>query len=245
MKSATKTRTQRRMERKQVFFLVVLLLVVSLASFTLGVMVGSRGSEAELARQVADRPAEPAAAAPPAKVKAPPKPTAALPSKSPADTIAETKLTFYDKLAKESAPLGSGINLPPEEEVKPRPVARPPIELPERPVVKKEPTVAAAAPPASSAAPVSTSPAPSQPPASSQGKYALQVASFAKAADAGRLKSKLVSKGYPAFVVEADLAAKGIWYRVKIGPYADSQAVAEMQQLMEKKEQLKGFVTRL
>ncbi len=243
MKSATKTRTQRRMERKQVLFLVVLLLGVSLASFTLGVMVGSRGAERELAQQSPVRAEKRNAVAPRPAAKTPP-PVPVAPPENPADTVAETKLTFYDKLAKESAPLGSGINLRPEPKPKSKPVEKPPIELPAQPIVKKEPVVAAVAPQAREPAPAVVPSVSGQPQASPKGKFALQVASFAKATDAGRLKKQLLGKGYPAFVVEADLAAKGIWYRVKIGPYADSQTVTSMQQLVEQKEKLKGFVTR-
>ena len=91
-----------------------------------------------------------------------------------------------------------------------------------------------------------TSPEPvKQPAADTGGKYALQVASFAAATDAGRLKERLVKKGYPAFVAEADLGAKGVWFRVKIGPYADNETAKKVQALVEKNENLKGFVSRL
>lgn len=248
MTPATKTRKQRRMERKQVLILVVVLLVVSLASFTLGVMVGSRGAERDLAQKqlvakqilAARPPVRVAPSTPAAKVGPPVAEPAEIPPQEE-----QTELSFYDNLAKETAPLGSGINLPPQKEKpKPKPVVKPPIPLPEQPIVKKN-LVAVAVIPAKGAQPPAPKEPAVQPRIKPNGKYALQVGSFSAAADAGRLKKRLVDKGYPAFIVEADLAAKGIWYRVKIGPYADSGAAKAMQLLMEKQEQLKGFVSRL
>ncbi len=245
MNSATKTRKQRRMEKKQAVLLLILVLVVSLASFALGVMVGSRGAKRELAQKQQAAEKILVAKAPekvvPAPQLEPATPTPAEPSEAAQE---ETKLTFYDKLAKESPPLGSGINLPPPE-AKPAPAAKPPLELPEQPIVKKETVAVAAAPAPAQPEPTADFPASILPQTDPAGKYALQVGSFSTAADAGRLKKRLAEKGYPTFVAEADLAAKGIWYRVKIGPYADSATAKKMQQLMEKKENLKGFVSRL
>lgn len=244
MNSSSKTRTQRRMEKKQALILLVLVLVVSLASFTLGVIVGRRGAERDLAMKqqeaekilVAPAPnrSEPAAAV-----------TESTTEPATEATESETQLSFYEDLNKQSggAPLGSGINLPPVE--KKEPSVKPPIDLPEKPIVQKPLT-----PPAGETANVSQ-PAKqtaaiesNMPKTDSGGSYTLQVGSFSAAADAGRLKQKLLDKGYPAYVISADLGPKGTWYRVRLGPYADSAAATGMQQLVEKKEQLKGFVTR-
>ncbi len=104
-----KSRSQRRMEKRQALVLLALVLVVSLVSFTLGMMVG---------RGVAPKPVaqETPAAAVRMPVTAPP---SAPPAAEPAATGEEAgkvNLTFYDTLPKgEEPPLGSGINLPPRE----------------------------------------------------------------------------------------------------------------------------------
>ena len=54
----------------------------------------------------------------------------------------------------------------------------------------------------------------------------------------------MLGKGYPAFVVEADLGKKGLWYRVRIGPYVDSAAAKLAQKTIEKREKIKGFISR-
>ena len=251
MKAATKTRTQRRMEKKQALILLVLVLAVSLASFTLGVVVGRQGAERDLAQkqQAAEIilttkvPEQAAAAASQTE-----KPTnAERPAAgSGGQLAAKTKLTFYDDLAKEeTVPLGSGINLPPKPDQVEKPAAAPPIELPDRPIVKNQTAPAGVA---EVTAPVSTGTPeklrPALPKIDPQGGYAVQVGSFAAAGDAGVFRQRLLDKGFTAFVVEADLGKKGLWYRVRLGPYADAATAKSVQQLVEKKEQIKGFVTR-
>lgn len=241
MMAATKTRSQRRMEKKQALIILVLVLAVSLASFTLGVVVGRRGAERDLAakQQKAEK----------ILVAQVPQKAPAVEQKSAAAVIAppagealeqEVKLTFYDKLAKEeSVPIGSGINMPPQE-TPPKAAVTPPIPLPEKPIVKKKLPVATVAKLATPA----EKPAAIMPKVDPRGGYSVQVGSFAGAGDAGALKQRLLDKHYPAFVVEADLGAKGLWYRVRLGPYKDAEAAKSIQQLVEKKEQMKGFITR-
>ncbi len=240
MNAANKTRSERRMEKKQAVLLLILVLVVSLASFTLGVIVGQRGAERNLSMKQQAAEQVLVAKLPPRNesqvVKKSSEPVVAKPSAEAA--AEEPKLTFYDNLAKESsAPLGSGINLPPQEKA---PVTKPPIALSDAPIVVKEsPKVAA---PSESASGSQSSTA--QPEVAPQGSYSVQVGSFAAAADAGNLKKTLLDKGYPAFTVEADLGKKGLWYRVRLGPYADNDAAKAMQLLVEKQDKIKGFVSR-
>jgi cell division septation protein DedD len=240
MNTANKTRTQRRMEKKQALFLLVLVLVVSLASFTLGVIVGQRGAQRDLSlkQQTAEKvlvaklpsQTESQVTQQPAT-----QPGENQPTEAPSN---QTKLTFYDNLAKESsAPLGSGINLPPQEKL---PVSQLPIALPENPIVKKETSKVATI----DASVATRQPVTGQPKIDPQGSYSVQVGSFAAAGDAGKLKQTLLNKGYPVFMVEADLGKKGIWYRVRLGPYADNDAAKAMQLLVEKQDKIKGFISR-
>ncbi|WP_321389429.1 SPOR domain-containing protein [uncultured Desulfuromusa sp.] len=238
------------MEKRQAVILLVLVLVVSLASFTLGVIVGRRGAERDLTQKFQQTERVLVAQAP-APVVAPPatsEMTKTIVSPAPEVVQEETKLSFYDDLAKETVPLGSGINLAPIEE-KPTDVAvHPPIDLPDQPIIKKEaPDVAAVTPPktesvASTA--LTDKVEPGLPKAVAKGSHAVQIGSFGAAGDAITLKQKMVEKGYPAFVVEADLGKKGLWYRVRIGPYQDSVAATSAQKILEEKEKIKGFITR-
>ncbi len=251
MNASTKTRSQRRMEKKQALILLVLVLVVSLASFTLGVVVGRQGAERDLVQKQQAAEKILVTKAPEAVVEETPQAAEevveeSVATENVAEGTEETKLTFYDNLAKEeTVPLGSGINLPPKPKEEKKTVAQPPIPLPDQPIVKKDaPTVTVAK--------VEAKPEPSKiaesalkmPRVDPRGTYAVQVGSFATAGDAGKFKKRLLDKGYPAFVAEADLGAKGLWYRVRIGPYSGAAAAKTVQQLAEKKEQIKGFISR-
>ncbi len=246
MKSATKTRTQRRMEKKQTLLLLMLVLVVSLASFTLGVIVGHRGVERDLVQkqQAAEKilMAQPPAAVSPVIDNVEDVAENPVAGQAAGEPREEIKLTFYDQLAKEKGvPLGSGINLPPQPPPSEK-EAVPPISLPDQPIVKISTqaavnTIEEPVPPVKKSLTV-------LPKVDPKGSYAVQVGSFAAVADAGVFKQRLLDKGFPAFVMEADLGQKGLWYRVRLGPYADADTAKSVQQLAEKMEQIKGFVSR-
>jgi outer membrane biosynthesis protein TonB len=142
MKGATKTRTQRRMEKRQAVILLALVLVVSLASFTLGVIVGRRGAERDMAHKLQETEKVLVAKTPALVTPMIPAPgTEKTAETQPAEPAPEElKLSFYDNLSKEIVPLGSGINLAPVEEQKDvKIIVQPPINLPDQPIVKKEP----------------------------------------------------------------------------------------------------------
>jgi cell division protein FtsN len=58
-----------------------------------------------------------------------------------------------------------------------------------------------------------------QQPSSSRDKYYLQAGSFKNAEDAENLKAKLAMHGIEAYVQSAKLAEKGMWHRVRVGPF--------------------------
>ena len=103
------SRTQRRIERKQLMLIVVLIIAVAAVSFSLGVMFGQRNVSSQELVAKAD-------SSTPAKV------TQIVPPPPPQEETEPEKperLTFYDNLPKgNQAPLGSGINLPPEQPTK-------------------------------------------------------------------------------------------------------------------------------
>lgn len=242
MDSHLKTRSQRRMEKRQAVTVLVLVLVVAFAAFILGVMVGKRGAPRgeEVATEVISTPeiqvAE-TAEEPPATEETPDQ---------------EESLSFYDRLPQGEAPLGSGINLPPEKAAEqtvetvveekvaatPSPAAAPaapaPIKTPE-PV--KEPAKVATAAPAKK--PAAAAPTPAKP----GGGYAVQVASLKTKEAATGLEKKLVAKGYPAFTVEAEVK-KQRYFRVMVGPYDKAAAYAADKQLRSQ-EKIQGFVKRI
>ena len=260
MNGAGKTRTQRRLEKRQAIILLALVLAVSLASFTLGVIVGRRGAERDLAHKiqqtervlVAEAPAEASLSepesAPPVPLDTPPE-EPQQPDSDGAGT--DTRLSFYDDLAREDAPLGSGINLEPVQDRSDtaRPEATDATST--APTlsdsdsagmrdISAEPTATAALAPSGT----SVTPPPELPAPAVDGSHAVQIGSFGKAADAIALKNRMLDKDYPAFVREVDLGDKGLWYRVRIGPYAGSDTAGEVLEHLQKNEQLEGFVSR-
>lgn len=257
MTGTTKTRKQRRMEKRQAIILLVLILAVSLASFTLGVIVGRRGAERDFAHKMSQTEKVLVAQAPAEKTvpivetdKKTETEVAAATTEQPAE---DTKLTFYDNVSKETAPLGSGINLAPVETVPAKEaVAQPPIDLPEQPIVAKkeepiksaEKVQAAVEGVAKAQTDVQAETTAVMPKVAPNGSHAVQIGSFNSAGDAISLKQKMLNKDYPAFVVEADLGKKGLWYRVRIGPYADTAKAKQVQAVLEEKEKIKGFVSK-
>lgn len=59
-------------------------------------------------------------------------------------------------------------------------------------------------------------------------KYFLQAGSFQNAGDADNLKAKLAMLGVEAIVQDINLPEKGLWHRVRIGPFAN---IDEMKQV--------------
>jgi cell division septation protein DedD len=259
MQTETKTRTQRRLEKRQAIIILALLLLVSLLSFVLGVTTGRRGAERDFARQVKDQQETVRIVQVPAAV---PLPAPAAPQtegqRREKDTLLDAvvenaRLSFYDDLVRDSSPLGSGINQPPPVESRP-PVSQPPLELADQPIVVRDSGTQMLAqapapeqqPPQQQALPAVVTPSADQilPPATAQGSHVVQVGSFGSAADAASLRQRMLDKGYPAFLAEANLGERGIWYRVRIGPYADADTAGVAYQIILDREKIEGLITR-
>lgn len=237
------------MEKKQVLFLLVLVLAVSLLSFTLGVMVGRRGAPPQVVPAAVEAPAR----IPVAKEGVEPTPGA---QGAPGDPAMQARpgenLTFYEALPKgDQAPLGSGINHPPEEK-KPAAAATaepatavkpvPATAVASKPAPTAAPTAAPAPPPPPAPAPVPTPTAAAKPAVS--GAYVVQVASFPQLSDAQALKDRLAKKGYNAYTQEADLGAKGVWHRVYVGPFDDSATAGKTVERLVAEERLSALVRK-
>lgn len=59
--------------------------------------------------------------------------------------------------------------------------------------------------------------------------YFLQAGSFRSTNDAENQKAKLALLGVVADIQSADLAEKGIWYRVRVGPFIRMTKVEEVR----------------
>jgi DedD protein len=208
------TRSQRRIERKQVVLIAVLILAVAGVSFGLGVMFGQSGGSLPGLSANGEKPKLPMVIN-----VAPPPPEAA--SEEPKK---EEKLTFYDNLPKgNQAPLGSGINLPPEKK---------------KSVTKTKKSVAK---------PASLSPEPLQklvapPTASTDGGFVVQIASFRTSEDAGKLTSRLKDHKVTTFIELANLGEKGVWYRVLAGPYTSRENADQAAAFLQENERLSVLV---
>lgn len=223
------TRTQRRVERKQIILVAVLAVALAGVSFALGVMYGQRGLDRVMISMADERPSLPRAV----QVAPPPLPT------SQATTTEPGNLTFYENLPKgNQAPLGSGINHPPE--------LKKVVKQPE-PAVTAAPAPVA---PASSAAPakateISPLPTPdvlATPVTRAGGAFVVQVASFRLKEDATKLIKRLESYPLRPFVESADLGQKGVWYRVLAGPFATRDDADRAVVLLQEKEKLSAIV---
>jgi len=209
------SRSQRRMERKQLVLIVALVIAIAGASFSLGVLYGRRSGEGQGLSSDPDAPKLPMVT----KIAPPPKPQPDVEVERP------DKLTFYDNLPKgDQAPLGSGINLPPQEKAEPE-VKTKEVSKPVSQPAKPEPL-----------------PQSATPLAAKEGAFVVQVASFRTSDDAGKLADRL--KGYQlvAYIEKADLGEKGIWYRVLSGPYTDREKADQAVELLRQEERLSALV---
>jgi DedD protein len=213
------TRSQRRIERKQVVLVVVLILAVAGVSFFVGVLFGQRGGPLSDFSPDVEKPSLSTV-------------TTIAPSPPPLPEVAEEKpekLTFYDNLPKgNQAPLGSGINLPPEQkkpeiEAKKKDLAKP-ASLPPEPTTMTKPATA--------------------PVASPDGAFVVQVASFRTWEDAGKLANRLKKYKMTTYVESADLGEKGVWYRVLAGPYDSRESADQAVGLMKEEERLSALVRK-
>tara|TARA_Y100001936_G_scaffold252786_1_gene314101 strand:+ start:2619 stop:3227 length:609 start_codon:yes stop_codon:yes gene_type:complete len=56
-------------------------------------------------------------------------------------------------------------------------------------------------------------------------KYLLQIGSFQDIEEAENLKAKIAMLGMEAYVQPADLSEKGMWHRVRIGPFTKAEKI--------------------
>lgn len=181
----------------------------------------------------------------------------------------ETPLTFQDELTRPEAvkprpqPIAPPVALVEAPPPPPKPAEKPlaadkPVEKVEKPV-----EVAVAAPreeaPAKAEDPVPTRTTPphdagdlkdaiaraSARPAeaSADGSWTLQLSAYQDKAEADRFATDLRGKGYAPFVVEAKVAGKGTWYRVRMGRFPSKDAAGRYLSDFRRETQIEAIVT--
>lgn len=95
-----------------------------------------------------------------------------------------------------------------------------------RVLTDKEDSNKQAAPKPQPAAPTSTATV-------AQDKLYIQAGSFQNTGDAEKLKARLALSGFEANVQEVEILGKGTWYRVRLGPYTETEADKKMAALKQ------------
>ena len=75
-----------------------------------------------------------------------------------------------------------------------------------------------------------------------EGGYQLQVASFKNQGDADRFVEDLLKRGHRAYRQPAYVADRGLWHRVRIGPFKTKLAAAKYKAEFDKKERMSAFL---
>lgn len=248
--------------RRKMAVVTLLVLVVCLACFALGIMVGGSGSgnvaenatgKASVSASVREMPESQAAvsdsergarekAVREAKYAAEQVQASDIPSSPDTQDDGEKKVQT-EETAVEEVPLGSGINPRKKAAAADVAIAQEPEQgaasaprvTPEFPASQDPQAVSAAGQERSHSAPQVT--------AANEGKYVVQVASFRAETDAEALAQKLKPE-YPAYVREVDLNEKGIWFRVLVGPLAQREEADEAQRRIKENTKLDGFVKK-
>jgi cell division protein FtsN len=223
------------LDNGQVVSLVIGSLVVMGVVFVLGVMVGK-----SLATQPPGEPRDPLAALDRA-AETPPKPPA-----KPAE------LTYQHELVQPSPPPTldgpkPGVpNVPtPAEPRKPDPA--PAVVAVAKPEPKPEPVVA---PPKPEPKPEPKKPDPvvvkkpePKPVAPPTSGYTIQVAASQDRKEADLVIAKLKGAGMAPYVVEADVAGKGHYFRVRVGSFTGKAEAEKYAHDLKRETGLPGFVT--
>jgi len=79
-------------------------------------------------------------------------------------------------------------------------------------------------------------------PSGHEGGYQLQVSSFRTQAEANQFADQLRARSHKAYVIEAHVAGRGTWYRVRVGPFPSKQAAAAYRSSFETREHVVPFI---
>jgi cell division septation protein DedD len=79
-------------------------------------------------------------------------------------------------------------------------------------------------------------------PAGKDGRYQIQVASFKGLQQAEHFVAQLRQRGHSAHRVAALVPNRGLWHRVRIGPFENNYEAQQYRKRFEKKERMAAFV---
>lgn len=246
----------RNVGRRKMVVVTLLVLVLCLACFGLGIMVGGSGSE-EVAKQTSGQTSGTAnvreiSDAPPAlsdtdqgvakreleQKKPDPLQEQPLDLVETQNVSEEESPAQIEEILAQDAPLGSGINprkkstASSKEDMAESQQTQQPAET--------ETQAAAPAPAPQESASASSDSAVA---AVQEGRYVVQIASFRAKTDARALAQKLKPE-FPAYVREVDLGEKGTWFRVLVGPVAQRDEADQVQRRIKESMELEGFVKK-
>ena len=210
---------------KQLFFVFMATVAVSVAIFLIGVFVGRNVRSQQLAEHLSD-PTVALAATPtsqPAPAASDTGPEAAEPPTPPAES---EELSYKRRLEGETAtsePLKSGVVAPP-------PAAAPAAAaLP----AERQPDARPVPAPVQQASTIGT-PRP--------GTWVIQIHVLRDRSAANTIVRRLTGKGYPAFLVAAGPPTGT--YKVQVGRYKDRDEALKVIERLKKEEQFKPWITR-
>lgn len=203
---------------KQLVFLFMAVVVVSVVIFLCGVLVG-RGVGAERGGplQTMAAPAVPDATGDAAPSVTPPG----------TPTAANEELSYPSRLSAAA---------PPRETLRPADTGP---AAPQRPITRESPPAPATAASAA-ASPATSAPTPGEPPGAG---FAIQVAALRQRAEADSVARGLSNKGYPAYVLSPDAGAPPV-FRVRVGKFKDRREAESVATRLQKEEQFKPWIVR-
>ena len=136
-----------------------------------------------------------------------------------------------------------------------RPVQAPePAAPPPHATVEPEPVRAATVVPAPARSPTVVPAAPAHlthvaaptvaltPPPRDVGAFTVQVGASQDRSEAARLESRLRSAGLRPYVVQANLGAKGSWYRIRVGAFRDKDSANRFRKDVERELRMAAVV---
>lgn len=74
------------------------------------------------------------------------------------------------------------------------------------------------------------------------GKYALQVGSYPQLAEATKIVDRWKGKGYPAYMMIADIPDRGRWYRVRIGGFSSREDASSYLKEFQTHENIEALI---
>lgn len=84
---------------------------------------------------------------------------------------------------------------------------------------------------------------PEAPTPSAEGSWTLQLSAYQDKAEAERFAAGLRDKGYAPFIIEANVAGKGTWFRVRMGRFGSKDAASTYLADFKRETSIAGIVT--